>query len=60
MPYSLINARVGVEGKHWGLYAWGKNLTNTCHLSGGSFLVIDYSRAVNLPRTYGLELSLKY
>ncbi len=60
MPYSLINARIGVEGKHWGLFAWGHNLTNTFNLSGGSFLVVDYSRAVNLPRTYGLELSLKY
>ncbi len=58
-PYSLLNARVGVEGDHWGLYAWGKNLANTFHSAGGSYLLIDYSKNINIPRTFGLELSLK-
>ena len=58
-PYSLVNARVGIEADHWGLYAWGKNLTNTFHSYGGSYLLVDYAKNVNIPRTFGLELSLK-
>ena len=57
--YSLLNARIGVEGEHWGLYAWGKNLTNTFHSTGGSYLLVTYAKNVNIPRTFGLELSLK-
>lgn len=58
-PYSLLNGRVGIEADHWGLYLWGKNLTNTYHLSGGTFELLTVARAVNMPRTYGIELSLK-
>jgi outer membrane receptor protein involved in Fe transport len=57
--YSLLNARIGIEGDQWGLYAWGKNLTNTFHSVGGSYLLVTYAKNVNIPRTFGLELSLK-
>jgi iron complex outermembrane receptor protein len=57
---AYLNARLGVERDNWGLYAWGKNLTNQYHLSNGVIFIIADGRAVNEPRTFGVELSWKY
>ncbi len=58
--YALLNGRIGVNNGRWGAYLWGRNLTNDFHLSGGLFELLTTVRAVNLPRTFGLELNYKY
>ncbi len=58
-PYDLLNSRVGIEADHWGIYLWGRNLTNTFHLGGGFDALVTDARGVNIPRTYGVELTLK-
>ncbi len=57
---AYLNGRLGLERGEWGLYAWGRNLTNQFHLSSGVIFIIADGRAVNEPRTVGLELSWKY
>jgi iron complex outermembrane receptor protein len=57
---AFLNGRLGVERDNWGLYAWGKNLTNQYHLSNGVIFIIADGRSVNEPRTFGVELSWKY
>ena len=58
-PYTYLNGRIGVENEHWGFYVWGNNLTNQYHLSGGLYLFDSIARMVNLPTTYGVELTVK-
>ena len=59
--YTYLNARVGVESDDgtWGVYLWGRNLTDAFVLSGGYISLPLTARAVNLPRTFGVELSWK-
>jgi iron complex outermembrane recepter protein len=59
-PFTLLNARVGLQADHWGFYLWGKNLTDVYHLTGGDFQIITIGRHVNLPRMFGLELEVRY
>jgi iron complex outermembrane recepter protein len=58
-PYTYVNARLGVESDDgvWGFYLWGRNLTDAFVLSGGYISLPLTARAVNLPRTFGFELS---
>jgi iron complex outermembrane receptor protein len=58
-PYSLFNAKLGIEDEHWGAYFWGKNLTNTFILSSGQNQLVTTGRVVNIPRTIGIEVSYK-
>jgi len=58
-PLTTLNARVGITHANWGIYMWGNNLTNAFHLSGAVYELVTTVRAVNLPRTFGVELTLK-
>jgi len=60
--YTYLNARVGVQSDDgvWGLYLWGKNLTNEFVLSGGYVCEPIICRAVNFPRTFGVELTWRH
>jgi iron complex outermembrane receptor protein len=56
-PVSLVDARLGLQGGHWALTAWSKNLTDTkynAEFSPGGFLW----RA--LPRRYGLNFDYHF
>jgi iron complex outermembrane receptor protein len=52
-PYSKLNARVGVSGKHLELFVWARNLTATRYIE----YAYDFG-AVHLadPRTYGVTV----
>jgi len=53
-PYSLFNARVGIAGKNYGLFIWGRNLSDKKYIS----YAYDFG-AVHLgnPMTYGITLT---
>ncbi len=56
-PIELVNARVGVEGESWGLYAFATNLFNeeyNAEFSPGGF--VFKAR----PRVYGVEATVRY
>lgn len=55
-----LNARVGVESEKWGLYLWGKNLTDELILGGGTKVITVTARGVNVGRTYGLEARARF
>jgi len=59
-PASYLNGRVGVENGMFGFYLWGNNLTGTYHLSGGLNELVAFARAVNMPTTYGGEVTFKF
>ena len=60
--YSILNARIGLQGDKWGVTAWSRNLTNKKYLAeiipapefGGSF-VHDAPG-----RSYGVDVSYKF
>ncbi|MGC1459923.1 MAG: TonB-dependent receptor [Steroidobacteraceae bacterium] len=56
-PVNLFDLRAGLEGSHWTVTAWSKNLTNTrynAEFSAGGFLW----RAE--PRRYGVDFTFKF
>jgi iron complex outermembrane recepter protein len=61
-PVSLVDLRMGLQGKNWTVTAWSKNLTNKIYnaefspgnVGGAGFLW----RA--LPRRYGVDLDYKF
>lgn len=56
-PVDLVDARVGVEGQNWGLFAFAKNLFNekyNAEFSPGGF--VFKAR----PRVYGAEATYKF
>jgi iron complex outermembrane recepter protein len=56
-PVNLLDLRAGLEGEHWSVTAWSKNLTNKLYneeFSPGGFLW----RA--LPRRYGVDFTYKF
>jgi iron complex outermembrane recepter protein len=59
-PVSFLNGRLGVENGTWGFFLWGNNLTGTYALSGGLNELVAVARAVNLPTTYGGEVTFKF
>ena len=55
-----LNARVGIETDKWGLYLWGKNLTDELILGGGTKVITVTARGINVGRTYGLEARMRF
>jgi iron complex outermembrane receptor protein len=58
--YTLFNARTGLRGDNWGLYFWGKNLTDETVISGGTKVITVTARGINVGRTYGVELRFNF
>jgi len=56
-PYSLFNARIGISGKYFGIYVWGRNLSDKTYIS----YAYDFG-AVHLgnPRTFGVTLTGRF
>jgi iron complex outermembrane recepter protein len=59
-PASYLNGRIGVDNGTFGFFLWGNNLTGTYHLSGGLNELVAVARAVDLPTTYGGEITFKF
>jgi len=55
-----LNGRIGVDNGTFGFFIWGNNLTGTYALSGGLNELVAVARAVNLPTTYGGEITFKF
>ena len=59
---TTINARVGLQSadQRWGLYLWGRNITDEIAISQGSVFPFPFAqittRTPGFGRTYGLEL----
>lgn len=56
--YTVFNARIGFERKHFALYAYGNNLTDTRYFTFK--LPSAFSGTPGEPRTFGVQLSLNY
>jgi iron complex outermembrane receptor protein len=55
--YDLLNARIGLSGKSFDLFLWGKNLDNQTYID----YAYDFGAAhLGNPRTYGLSLGLHF
>jgi len=56
--YGLLNARLGYEARYWGVYLYGRNLTDT----GYRARIIPASNSIvpGDPRTLGVMLSARY
>lgn len=63
-PVDLINARAGVEFGRWGLYVWGRNLTDARYYEDynpSKFSGLPYDiGSLAEPRTYGVEAKVTF
>ena len=63
-PIDLVSARAGVEFGRWGLYVWGKNLTDARYYADynpGKFSGLPYDiGSLAQPRTYGVEARVTF
>jgi iron complex outermembrane recepter protein len=63
-PLNLLAARAGVELAPWGIYIWGKNLTNARYYQDynpARFSGLPYDiGSLAEPRTYGLEVTARF
>jgi len=61
---NLLNARTGVEFKNWGIYLWGKNLSNERYYEDynpAKYSGLPYDiGSLAEPRTYGVEFKAHY
>ena len=61
--YNLINGRVGFENFNgrWGVFLWGKNLTDELYMLEKAILPIGAPYAwYAIPRTYGIQLRYSF
>jgi iron complex outermembrane receptor protein len=61
---NLLNARTGIELKNWGLYIWGKNLSNERYYedyNSAKYSGLPYDiGSLAEPRTYGVEFKAHF
>ncbi|MEI7727147.1 MAG: hypothetical protein WCK09_18705, partial [Bacteroidota bacterium] len=55
---TMLNLRIGVEGKHWGVYLYGNNLLNERGATYPS-TALTYDTRLR-PRTLGINLKFSY
>lgn len=58
--YDLVNGRIGLRNDNYGVYLWGRNLTEEDIVGGGVQVFSVTTRWINAPRTYGVELRYQY
>ena len=59
-PQSILNARIGIEGKGWGVYATGYNLLDEKGFTSPALSTTDFNSTIPQPRTFGLLLRANY
>ena len=57
--YTLVNLRAGVEGEHWRLEVWGKNVFDKYYWNTAYPAFDTIVRYTGMPATYGLTVGLK-
>lgn len=63
---TLVNIRLGLESprRHWSISAWARNLLDDEAINqifaGSSFFIPSYNYSQNNPRTYGVDLVLRF
>jgi iron complex outermembrane receptor protein len=61
---NIVNLRAGVDGKHWSLYGFGRNIFNVQYYTDynpGNFSGSPYDTGFRAqPATYGVEAKLKF
>ena len=58
-PYTLVNLRAGVEGEHWRVEVWGKNVFNKYYWNTAYPAFDTITRYTGMPATYGVTVGLK-
>jgi iron complex outermembrane recepter protein len=57
----FLNLRGGFENDHYGIYGYGRNVTNTREATMlGAYIGTHYLRYQNLPVTYGVEVQARF
>ncbi|TAE55095.1 MAG: TonB-dependent receptor [Nostocales cyanobacterium] len=60
-PYALVNARIGYEGKKYGIYLYGNNLFDTRYITSGFlFPAPNVTAGFGDPVTYGVQVSASF
>jgi iron complex outermembrane receptor protein len=61
-PYGLLDAQVtvGPEGKDWSIAVWGKNITDELYRSNIISFFGEEVSQFGPPRTYGVDLRVKF
>lgn len=57
--YTLVNLRGGIEGEHWRVEVWGKNVFNKYYWNTAYPAFDTITRYTGMPATYGLTVGLK-
>lgn len=57
--YTLVNLRAGIEGDHWRLEVWGKNVFDKYYWNTAYPAFDTIVRYTGMPATYGVTLGLK-
>ncbi len=57
---TVLDTRLGVEGRSWGLYLFGDNLTDEDGAVDVRFPVLAYAAPRLRPRTYGVNMNYRF
>lgn len=57
--YALLDLRAGIEGEHWGVEIWGRNVTNKFYVQTVTRMTDTVARLPGMPATYGVTLKFK-
>ena len=55
-----VDARLGIENDHLGVYVFGTNLTDEDGALASRLLVLSHTALRPRPRTFGIEVSARY
>jgi len=58
--YGLLNARIGVENDRYGIFIWGKNLTNQRYRTSATDFGFGTLVTTGMPLTVGASLRVKF
>jgi iron complex outermembrane receptor protein len=60
-PYALVNARLGYEGRNWGVYVFANNLFDTRYITSGFvFPPPNVVAGFGEPVTYGIQIRANF
>ena|GEM_PF-69160 len=59
-PYAIVNARLGYEAKHYGIYLFANNLFDTEYLTFASPVIGNTVGLYGVPATFGVQFRVKF